>query len=69
MELFGAQAEIWHLQSVTGFKKSGSLGVTAAQTHPAGCMAVREGTAALDVFLQKQHKQEQRVNGTRKCHV
>lgn len=56
MELFRAQGEIWHLQSVTGFEKSGSLGVTATRSHLAFPVAAREGTAALDDFPVKTAK-------------
>lgn len=56
MELFRAQGEIWHLQSVTGSEKSGSLSVTVTQRHPAIRVAVREGTAALDVLPVKTAK-------------
>lgn len=56
MELFRAQEEIWHLQSVTGLEKSGSLSVTATQRHPALCVAAREGTAVLDRLPVKTAK-------------
>ena len=56
MELFRAQGEIWHLQSVTGFENSGALSVTATRRHPALRGAVREGTTALDSLPVKTAK-------------
>lgn len=64
MELFRAQGEIWHLQSVTGFAKSGSLRVTATRSHPAFRVAIRVGPSA-----GRSSCKNSKTRSSGKCHV
>lgn len=65
MELFRAQGEIWHLQSVTGFEKSGSLHVTVTRETSCFLCGSKGGDCGSEWSSCKNSKN--RSGG--KCHV